>query len=335
MTHVDATNHRLSRRRRAILISLVVGSVTLLMKWAAYLLTGSHAIQSDALESIVNILATGFALLSILLSARPPDPKYPYGYGKITYVSAGFEGGLITVAALVIFYEAIQGLIRRESMRNPGWGLVLIAGAGVICLLLGLWLLGQGKRHDSLVLKADGQHILTDSYTSFGVVIGLGLVSLTGWQWLDSLVAVLVALSILVTGYRLMRDALTGLMSRADRELLDRIVLALREVRRPDWIDVHQLRAWQSGDRTFVDFHLVVPRDWTVVQIHLASDLCLARLKELLGDSTEILIHFDPDQPALRGFRPMPAWTVASAVRIPAAGDLGNEEEPIQTEPSD
>jgi cation diffusion facilitator family transporter len=330
MTHVDAPKLRLARRRNAVIVSLVVGSVMLAMKWAAYLLTDSHAIQSDALESIVNIFATGFALLSILLSERPPDPKYPYGYGKITYVSAGFEGGLITVAAMVIVYEAIQGLIRREPVRNPGWGLILVAIAGVTCLLLGLWLVSKGKRHDSLVLKADGQHILTDSYTSFGVLIGVGLVWATGWSWLDSLVAMVVAMSILATGYHLVRDAMTGLMDRADRALLDRIVQALRDVRRPDWIDVHHLRAWQSGDRTFVDFHLVVPRDWTVVQIHVASDLCLARLKEVLGESTEMLIHFDPDQPELRGFGPMPAWNVSSAVRIPAAGDLGNEDEPIR-----
>jgi cation diffusion facilitator family transporter len=180
-------------------------------------------------------------------------------------------------------------------------------------------------------LKADGKHILSDSYTSFGVLIGVALVWLTGWQWLDPLVAVLVAISILVTGYHLVRDAITGLMDRADRELLDRIVSALREVRQPDWIDVHHLRAWQSGDRTFVDFHLVVPPNWTVVQIHLASDVCLARLKEVLGEPTEMLIHFDPDQPELRDFRPMPGWSVSSAVRVPQAGDLGNEVEPIST----
>jgi cation diffusion facilitator family transporter len=331
MTASEPGNSRLTRRRNAVIVSLAVGALMLATKWAAYLLTGSHAILSDALESIVNIVATGFALLSILLSERPPDPKYPYGYGKITYFSAGFEGGLIALASLAIFYEAAQGFFLRQPVQNPGWGLLLVAAAGVTCLLLGLWLIGQGRRHDSLVLRADGRHILSDSYTSFGVLIGVALVWATGWRWLDPLVAVLVAFSLLATGYHLVRDAITGLMDRADRELLDRIVSALQEVRQPGWIDVHNLRAWQSGDRTFVDFHLVVPPDWTVVQIHLAGDACLARLKEVLGDATEMLIHFDPDRPDLRGYRPMPGWNVSTAVRVPQAGDLGNEDEPIAT----
>src|SRR3954454_7507593 len=146
-------------RRQAALLSLVVGVGMLGGKWAAYVMTGSHAILSDAMESVVHVAATAFALVSVVLSARPPDPKYPYGYGKITYFSAGFEGGLIALAALAIFYEAGQGLIRHEGLKSLDVGLVIIGAASVINLGLGLLLIRQGKRTNSLILDADGKHV--------------------------------------------------------------------------------------------------------------------------------------------------------------------------------
>jgi cation diffusion facilitator family transporter len=312
-------------RRSAALVSLGVGLLMLAGKWAAYVLTGSHAILSDALESIVHVAATGFAYASILLSARPPDPKYPYGYGKVTYFSAGFEGGMITLAALAILYEAGQGFFRGEELQQLDKGLALILLASVVNLALGLMLIRQGRRTESLILVADGQHVLTDSYTSFGVVLGVALVYATGWTWLDPTVAVLVGLNILRTGYDLVRAGVTGLMDRSDPALLGKIVEALQASRQPGWIDVHHLRAWQAGDRTFVDFHLVVPEDWTVGQLHEANDRCLDILRRTLGEATEMNIHFDPDLPEVRGFDARRPWAVTSAVRIPGPGDLGAE----------
>lgn len=316
------------RVRGGAVLSLVVGLALVAGKWGAYVLTGSHAILSDALESVVNVLAAGFALVCVLLSERPPDPKYPYGYGKIAYFSAGFEGGLIALAALAIFYESAQGFVRHEPLRRLDLGLSLVLASGLVSLALGRWLIGQGRRVGSLILEADGRHVQADAVTSLGVLVGVGLVRLTGWVWIDPAIALVVGLSLLGTGGRLAREAVTGLMGRADPELLTRIVTALEEARRPGWIDLHHLRAWQAGDRRFVDFHLVVPRTWTVVHLHEANDLCLEALRRALGEPTEIIIHFDPDRPELRDDLPGPPWTVATAVRIPGASDLGGEPDP-------
>lgn len=305
-------------RQTAAILSLVVGVGMLLGKWGAYLITGSHAILSDALESVVHVAATAFALLSIRLSARPPDPKYPYGYGKITFFSAGFEGGLIALAALAILYEAIQGFIRGEPLRRLDVGLAIIFVASVVNLALGLWLIRKGKATRSLILEADGAHVLTDSYTSFGVVAGVALVLVTKLDWLDGVVAIAVGLNILWTGYRLVREAVTGLMDRADPAVLEKIVTALQENRQPGWIDLHQLRSWQSGDRTYVDFHLVVPEDWSVVQLHETNDRCRDLLRTALATPTDVIIHFDPDMSRFDGHTP---WTVARAVRVPGPDD--------------
>ena len=230
------------KRRWAAWLSLIVGFGMLGGKWSAFALTGSEAILSNALESVVHVAATAFALLSLILGSKPPDSKYPYGYGKIGYFSAGFEGGAIVLAAFAILYEAIGGLIRGEPLKQLGLGIVLIFAASVVNLALGLWLIKRGKQTRSLVLIADGKHVLADSYTSFGVVAGVALVLLTKWNWLDGVVAILVALNILKTGYGLTRDAYLGLMDRADPELLEKIVAGLQENRQPGWIDIHHLR---------------------------------------------------------------------------------------------
>ena len=176
--------------RSAALLSLVVGCVLLASKWVAYWLTGSHAILSDALESIVNVAASGFAVLSVSLNARPPDPEYPYGYGKITYFSAGFEGGLIALAACAIIYESIQGFLYGETVKKLDLGLLILVVAALVNFALGLGLIRIGKRLNSLILIADGRHVLTDAWTA-AVVAGVALLYLTGWQWVDSTVAFL------------------------------------------------------------------------------------------------------------------------------------------------
>ena len=306
------------QRRFAGMVSLGVGVLMLVGKWAAYGLTGSHAILSDALESVVHIAATSLALASLVVASRPPDPKYPYGYGKIGYFSAGFEGGLITVAAVAIFIEAGRGFLAPEPLRNLDAGFLLILAASLINLALGLWLIRRGKRTNSLILIADGRHVLTDSYTSFGVVAGVLLVRLTGWYALDPTIAVLVGLNILWTGFSLVREAFSGLMDRADPDLLARIVEALRTCRDPGWLDLHQLRAWQSGDRVHVDFHLVVPASWTVEQVHDSHDAARDLLQAALGPRTETIIHFDPSRP---GGLETESWTLDSAVRVPSPDD--------------
>ncbi len=306
------TSH--SARRRAALLSLAVGFLMLFGKWTAFVITGSYAILSDALESVVHVVATAFAFASIVLAARPPDLKYPYGYGKIGFFSAGFEGGLISLAGVAILYEAGVALIHGSQPTRLDLGMLLIAIAAGINLWLGVFLIRLGKKENSLILVADGQHVLADSYTSFGVLIGVVLVWITGLSWLDALVAIGFGLNILWTGWTLVRESFSGLMDRADPVLLGRVVGAIQAAREPGWIDLHQLRAWQAGDRVFVDFHLAVPSDWTVAQVHDTNDRLHDLLRDLLGEETELIVHFDPDRPDFDAGRP---WTVETATRIP------------------
>jgi cation diffusion facilitator family transporter len=273
----------------------------------------------------VNVVASAFALLSVLLSARPPDPKYPYGYGKIAYFSAGFEGGLIALAALAILYEAIQGLVFGQELRQLNLGVLIVGVASLVNLILGMALMRLGRRTQSLILLADGRHVLADAYTSCAVVFGVVLVLLTGRQWLDGAVAILVGLNVLWTGYGLAREGIIGLMDRADPEMLSRVVEALQAGRQPGWDDLHQLRAWQAGDRTFLDFHLVVPDHWTVGQVHDAHVRCREILRRTLGAPTEVIIHFDPEPPVEPSKESSGPWTLASAIRVPGAGERGSE----------
>src|SRR5215813_13379743 len=184
-------------RVRAGSLSLVVAVVLLAAKYQAYLLTGSTAILSDALESIVNVVAAVFAGGGLIFAGRPADRNHPYGHGKIEFFSAAFEGGLIAFAALVIVYEVALSLIRGVEVRRLEFGLVIVLGAGLVNLLLGWHLVRTGRKHDSLTLVADGQHVLSDFYTSVGIVAGLFLVRLTGLAWIDPLVAAVVALNLM------------------------------------------------------------------------------------------------------------------------------------------
>jgi cation diffusion facilitator family transporter len=281
-------------RRFSAWLSLGIGFLMLMMKMGGYVLTGSSAILSDALESVVHVVATGFALFSVILAARPPDRSHPYGHGKIEYFSAGFEGALIIFAAVAIIYEALPALIRGPELRSLDIGAYVVAAAGAINLFLGLYLIRTGRRTHSLILEADGRHVLTDSFTSLGVLVGLLLVMATGWTPLDPLIAIAVALNIIVTGVRLVRQSVHGLMDAAQPQSLTDIVRVLSEKRRPGWIDLHRLRVIRSGDQRHVDLHLTVPRFWDIKRGHDEQD-CLG---ELVGPTffgrTEAIVHLDP-----------------------------------------
>jgi cation diffusion facilitator family transporter len=295
---MSAVNFRenINFRNRLLVISasLGIGLGVMAVKFFAYWLTDSAAILSDALESIINVVAAGFALASVIIAAKNPDPAHPYGHGKIEYFSAGFEGALIIFAALGIFYEAWPRLLHPQAIPELEKGLLLILGAALVNLILSLALITVGRRTKSIVLTADGKHILTDVYTTIGVLVGLVGVKLTGWNWLDGAVAVLVGLNILVTGARLLRQASAGLMDTSDPQLLEEICRVIADNRRPMWIDIHQLRARRSGAHVFIDFHLILPRDLPLEPSHGE----VKKLEKILNDHFEgqadILIHADP-----------------------------------------
>ena len=284
----------LKQRVAASVIALGIGTALMLLKFYIWRLTGSSAVLSDALESIINIVASAFALGSVLLAAAPPDEDHPYGHGKVEYFSAGFEGALIVLAAAGIFVAGIQRLLEPRGLPHLDLGLALLLAASLVNLLLGVLLLRVGRRTDSLTLVADAKHVLTDVVTSVGVLLGLGLVAVTGWLWLDGLVACLVGAQILITGVRLVRQSLHGLMDSSDPQLLDRIARLLQENRRPHWIDVHRLRAWRAGSLVHIDLHLVLPDRFSLVQAHAEVKDLEGLLLAAFNGNASVLIHADP-----------------------------------------
>ncbi len=281
-------------RLRAGLISLVVGAALLAIKYVAYLLTGSAAILSDALESIVNVVAAIFALESLVFAGRPADREHPYGHGKMEYFSAAFEGGLIAFAAVAIAWYAVEDLVRGPRVGAVAIGVALTVAAGTANAALGWYLLSTGRRVRSLVLIADGQHVLSDFWTSLGVVIGLVLVRVTGLAWLDPAVALVLAGNLAVTGFRLVRHAAGGLLDEEDTVLLARLVAAFDAERTEGIIRLHRLRAIRAGRFAHVDAHLIVPEHWTVEQAHEASDAFGRRVIDACALEGEIVFHADP-----------------------------------------
>jgi cation diffusion facilitator family transporter len=274
--------------------SLVCGIVILGGKVLAYAMTGSAAILSDALEGLTNVVAAAFSLTAIVFSRQPPDAEHPYGHGKAEHVSAVFEGGLIAIAAIVAGAYAVGELWRGPELGALNFGIALTVITGLANAALGLYLLRAGQNYRSVALVADGEHVLADFKTTLGVLIGLGLVWLTGWAVLDAITALLVAAQLLWTGSVLIWKGLGALLDREDPALLERVVKAFPKARRAGQIRLHALRAIRSGDRTHVDAHLIVPEFWSVAEAHQHNK----DLESLLLDACEIegdiAIHADP-----------------------------------------
>jgi len=288
-------------KKKAAIISLTVGIGMFFAKMGAFLLTGSAAIFSDAAESVVHVLATSMALFSIVLSSKPADKSHLYGHGNIEFFSAGIEGLLIIAAAVFIIFTAIMDIIKGTNLKQLDIGVIVISFAGVVNLLLGTYLVRRGKKTNSLTLIADGKHVLTDSYTSIGVIVGISLVIITKFQLLDPIFAIAIALNILITGYKLMRQSIGGLMAETDKEVLKKIVDTILSEKKDYWIDIHQLRFWQSGDKIFIDFHLILPYFFTIKESHSEEDE-IQNLLEKEFPNSQIKIHFDYCRPELCKF---------------------------------
>ena len=283
---------QLNLRKKAAYISLAVGIGMFITKMTAYFITGSIAIFSDAAESVVHVAATGMALFSIILSSKPADETHLYGHGNIEYFSAGVEGFLIVLAAGIIIFEAIKNIISGPTLDSLSIGVIFISGAGIVNLGLGYYLIRTGKRTNSLTLVADGKHVLTDAITSIGVIVGITLVIITDYVLLDPILAIIVALNIVFTGYKLIRESVAGLMHETNPEVLKSISDKLIAIKKDFWIDIHELRYWQSGDRTFMDFHLILPYYFTIQQSHKEEKRVDEELEKAFPNS-QIKIHFD------------------------------------------
>jgi cation diffusion facilitator family transporter len=240
------------------------------------------------------VVASALALGSILLAAKPPDKTHPYGHGKIEYFSAGFEGALIILAALGIFKTGASHLLHPQQLPQLAVGVLILLGVTLVNLALGLMLISVGKRTSSIALVADGKHVLTDVYTSGGVLVGLLLITKTSLYWLDGGIACLVGIHVLISGGKLVRESFKGLMDAAEPALLREIANLLVEARKDIWIDIHELRAWRSGNFVHIDLHLILPRDLPLDVSHREAK----ELENILVDHFEgkasVLIHTDP-----------------------------------------
>ncbi|MCP4575620.1 MAG: cation transporter [Deltaproteobacteria bacterium] len=263
-------------------------------KFYAFHLTRSSAVFSDALESIINVVASAFALVSIVLAARPPDKSHPYGHGKVEYFSAGFEGALIIIAAIGIFKSGLAHILKPQPLPNLTDGLYILLGTGLINLGLGLILVKTGKKTHSFALTADGKHILTDVMTSAGVLFGLLLVHLTGLYWLDGAIACMVGFSILYTGIILIKESSAGLMDRAEPALLEEISSLLEKHRKDNWAGIHELRAFRSGSIVNISLHLILPKDFSLEKAHLEAEEVEAVIEGCFEGRANVLVHLDP-----------------------------------------
>jgi cation diffusion facilitator family transporter len=277
----------------AIRISFAVGLAMLAGKWVAFGLTESAAILSDAAESVVHILGVGMAAYSVWLSHRPADANHPYGHDKVTFFSAGAEGFLILLAAAYIMYKSATTLLGAPELQNLDAGVGIIMAASVANLLLGLYLVRTGRQTGSLILVADGQHVLTDSWTSFGVVAGLGLALLTGWYVLDPIVAIMVAANIVWTGVKLVRQSVAGLMDASDPALDASVRRVLDAETAARSLRYHEMRARKSGSSVWVEFHLLFPPATTLEAAHRHATEIEQILTQALPHPVRVLSHLE------------------------------------------
>lgn len=281
-------------RLRAGVLSLVMGLSIMALKFYAYQLTGSKAVLSDAFESIVNVVAAAFALWAVRVADEPPDENHPYGHGKLEFVTAVFEGGLISFAALMIAYEAIRSIVAGAVLPDLSHGLFVMILAGALNGLLGVILVAVGRSTSSAALVADGKHVFSDFLTTIGILLGLGAVKWTGLAWLDPAIALAMAGLLAYTGVPLVRQAIDGMIDAADPKLLEKILISLERHRQPGHIRVHHVRAMRNGRRIHVDGHLVVPEFWSVEEAHdHIEEYENAVVRDCFPEG-EIEFHIDP-----------------------------------------
>jgi cation diffusion facilitator family transporter len=284
----------LGRIKIAAIVSIAVAIVVMGLKYLAYWVTGSVALYSDALESIVNLVTAVAALYAIQISSRPADRNHQFGHHKAEYFSAVLEGVLIVVAALAILHEAYGAYLNPRSLGGMTEGLAINALAMVLNGAWAMFLVRWGRSHRSPALVADGRHLFTDVFTSAGVLVGLALATVTGWQTLDPLLASLVALNILWSGWKLVTESMSGLMDEAVTSDVSRLIRKIISDNASGAIEAHDVKTRQAGQATFIEFHLVVPGDMTVAAAHEICDRIEAAL-EAAVKGAQILIHVEPE----------------------------------------
>ena len=270
-----------------------ISIVLLLGKFLAYYLTNSVAILTDALESIVNVVAGFMGLYSLQISAKPKDVEHPYGHGKIEFISAAIEGVMISFAALFILFESVRNLITPVLVQKLDIGIALIAVTGAVNFIVGKWCLRTGQKNSSLALIASGKHLLSDTYTTVGILAGLMLIYFTRMPWLDSAVAILFAGIIFYTGFRIVKASIAGIMDERDNDLLRQMIEALDGERSKNWVDIHNIRIIKYGSTLHIDCHLTVPWYLNVHEAHDEIDKLGDLVRKEFGNSIELFVHSD------------------------------------------
>lgn len=264
-----------------------------LTKIIAYQFTHSLAILTDALESVVNVIAGLIGLYSLYVAAKPRDADHPYGHGKAEFISAAIEGGLIVAAGIMIIYETVLNLVQESPIQQLDTGLLLVGITAVVNYIAGTVCIRIGKKNTSLALQASGKHLQVDTYSTLGIIAGLAVILFTRLYWIDKLIAFGMSIFVMYNGYRIIRTSLAGIMDEADMQLLNRFISVLNENRRANWIDLHNLRVIKYGALLHVDCHLTVPWYLNVHEAHREIDHLASLIKQQFGDAIELFVHTD------------------------------------------
>lgn len=267
----------------------IVGILLFLAKLVAWHLTNSDAVFSDAMESIVNIIAAFMGLYALYLAAKPKDVDHPYGHGKVEFVTSGIEGALIVFAGIIIIVQAIDSLLQGNQPKKLDWGILIVAATAIINYVMGYISIKKGIRENSLVLQSSGKHLQSDTVTTLGVVMSLVLVYLTKVFWIDAVTALLFGTYIIIVGYKIIRKSLSGIMDEADLEMLARLANFLNQHRQPEWIDIHNMRIQQHGSKLHIDAHLTLPWYFELRKAHEEME----KIYRLIGENTDRNIEFN------------------------------------------
>lgn len=280
--------------KRFIYLSIAAAVATISLKFLAWHLTGSVGLFSDALESCVNLIAAIIALIMITISEKPADKEHAYGHNKAEYFSSAIEGGMIVLAAFSIIWSAVPRVIHPQPLENVGIGLLVAVGASVVNFVVALILLNNGRKNNSITLEADGKHLMTDVYTSAGVLIGIGLVKLTGLLVLDGIIAIGVALNILWAGYQLMHRSAMGLLDSGIPDNERSKIMEVLESFKSQNVGFHSLMTRQAGQRKFIALHILVPGTWTIQQGHNTAEEIEKEIRKIFNGFVTVFSHLEP-----------------------------------------
>ena len=280
-------NFEIQKKLTLVIVSLFI------IKLVAWYYTNSVAILTDTLEYTINVISGFIGLYSLYLSSLPKDRNHPYGHGKVEFLSATIEGTLMVVSGFVIIYEAIDNLKHPHVLKQLDQGIYLVTLTGIINYIVGYFSIKNGTKNNSLALIATGKHMQSDTYATLGIVIGLIIIYFTHLIWIDSLVAFIFAFIIIISGYKILRTSIAGIMDEADDELLEKMVGYCNENRRENWVDLHNLRFIKYGGTLHLDCHLTIPWYFNINEGHKEVDELEKIVKNNFGDSVELMVHTD------------------------------------------